>query len=276
MTAHLLECWRDLIIVAQCLESDSDFCHFFPYGILPIRISIFLVDLNTIFVSLWNFNSQLLCPSVVKFVNGCDTSVSTLESKRYLPGEGRFVLKAVGHSIIGDFHYVRFFQIRKALPGSTSVVPFKAQAPTLSGFTWLQIGPVFDIHTFLFNGRAFLSVVNDPSKKQVLVALTVALGKHILRDYIRRKLSSLPIRKFYFMRARIENWVGVGFALKCSVGFTLPSADLGIHYYVPYWEYNFGTHVLIISFGVSLVVVISGHRYLVPFVILIRFKQWGA
>ena len=100
-------------------------------------------------------------------------------------------------------------------------------------------------------------MVDDSSKKQVLVALTVTLGKHILHDYVRCEFCQLPILKFHLVRLLIEDWIGVSFASMCPVGLALPSADLGIHHNVRFPEYNFGTHILIISIGICLVVVIA-------------------
>jgi hypothetical protein len=97
---------------------------------------------------------------------------------------------------------------------------------------------LFDIHIFLLNRRICLSVIDDASKEQVLVALTVALGKHILGNHVCCKLCPLAIRKFHLIRPSIKDWVGVSLAPQSSVGLALPSANLGVHHFVPYWEHN--------------------------------------
>jgi hypothetical protein len=60
MTTHLLKGWWGWLIVAQCLESNSEHRHLFPNGILPKRVAIFFVNPNTILVSLRNFGSKLM------------------------------------------------------------------------------------------------------------------------------------------------------------------------------------------------------------------------
>jgi hypothetical protein len=55
-------------------------------------------------------------------------------------------------------------------------------------------------------------VVDDSSKEQVLVALAVTLGKHILLDHISCYFRLLAIREFNLVRARIEDRIGMGFS----------------------------------------------------------------
>lgn len=65
-------------------------------------------------------------------------------------------------------------------PRGTFVLPFNTQASSFCGSPWLQVQPVLlDRKILNFNCRIVLSVVNYSSKEQILVALTVALGKHV-------------------------------------------------------------------------------------------------
>jgi hypothetical protein len=46
---------------------------------MPKRVTNFLVNLNSILVSLWDFDSKLMCSFVVMFVQGCGNPLSALE-----------------------------------------------------------------------------------------------------------------------------------------------------------------------------------------------------
>jgi hypothetical protein len=71
---------------------------------------------------------------------------------------------------------------------------------------------MFNKHVFLLNRRTVPSVVDDSSEQQVLIALTVALGKHILGNYVCSEFCFLAIRKFHLIRASIEDRIGVSLA----------------------------------------------------------------
>jgi hypothetical protein len=52
-------------------------------------------------------------------------------------------------------------------------------------------------------------VVDNSSKEQVLVALAVTLGEHILCDHISCEIRFLVICEFNLVRARIKDWIGM-------------------------------------------------------------------
>jgi hypothetical protein len=76
-------------------------------------------------------------------------------------------------------------------------------------FPWLHVRSMFNIHVFFLDCRPVLSVVDNSSKEQVLVALAVTLGEHILCDHISCEIRFLVICEFNLVRARIKDWIGM-------------------------------------------------------------------
>ena len=89
-----------------------------------------------------------------------------------------------------------------------------------------------------------------------MIAFAVALGKHILRNDVRRQFRFLTVEKFNLTCLSIEEWIGMGPSNKGSNELALASSDLSAHHGVPYRELDSGAQARIIRIGVRIVVMV--------------------
>ena len=125
----------------------------------------------------------------------------------------------------------------------SSVLPPDAHLPSLGIFVHVPLAVVCHIYSGNLDRMSILLIIHNCVHEQELVALRVALSKHVLCNLIGRVFTNFSIGEFNFVSSAVQDRIGVRSTMQVAFSVALFPPDLPGDMGVSTRQYDFSYNV---------------------------------